>query len=129
MKTLLIGLIALLLPGCATQTQVSTPDPFLALEAYHRALSNGDVPTAYAFLGDQLKQRMTYETFERFYKRHRRVMTNEAASLVAKARDQKPTEEAWVSVGDTEVHLVQTAQGWRLTAPMGSVEEEKAPSP
>jgi hypothetical protein len=129
MKHLLIGLIALLLPGCATQTHVSTPNPFVALEAYHRALINGDAPTAYAFLGDKFQQRMTYETFERFYKRHRRVMTNEAASLISRARDQKAVEEAWVSVGETEVRLIRTPKGWRLTAPVGSIKKGDTTSP
>ena len=121
-------LIASLWTGCVTAPKAPEPDPMAALEGYERALQNEEAAEAYAYLAPTLRRELSFESFKRFFERHKEAMVVEAKRLVRLAEQDLGTREAWVKIGDHRAHLVRSDKGWLLTAPIGTVlEGHKAP--
>jgi hypothetical protein len=121
-------LIASLWTGCVTFPAAPEPDPMAALKGYERALQEGQAAEAYAYLDPSLQRGMSFESFKRFFERHKEAMVSEAMRLVRQAEHNPGTQEAWVKIGDLRAHLVRSEKGWRLTAPIGTVlKGHKAP--
>jgi hypothetical protein len=116
-------LIASLWAACVTVPKAPEPDPMAALEGYESALQKGETAEAYAYLAPSLRQDLSFESFKRFFERHKEAMVSEARRLVRLAEQDLGTQEAWVKIGNHRAHLVRTGNGWRLTAPIGTVIE------
>ncbi len=128
MKVLFIALTALCMTACATPTPRSEPKPIEAFQAYQQSLVNGDLRSAYGFLGQEAKKSLSLKAFERLYEKHGDAMKLEAAKVLERLREQSPLEEVWISVGKHQAHLVRTKSGWRLTGVLGTVPHgEEAP--
>ena len=80
-----------------------------------QALMEGDVQTAYQFLGENIRSSLSVQAFERLYSKHGNAMQKEAMMLLAGMQEAVQKDEVWVSLGEHRAHLVRTKDGWRLT--------------
>ena len=100
---------------CVTPAPQAVPKPIDAFQGYTQALMEGDVQTAYQFLGENIRSSLSVQAFERLYSKHGNAMQKEAMMLLAGMQEAVQKDEVWVSLGEHRAHLVRTKDGWRLT--------------
>lgn len=111
---------ALALGGCPHEVRAPEPDPALAVVAYRDALVAGRVEAAFALIHPDAREGMDLAAFRAFDARYHEALVEQAERLVAAARAGTPEQRATVRTAAGESSLVLTADGWRLTMPVGA---------
>lgn len=123
MKASIIVISILASAACAPVQSPTVPEPIKAFEGYSRSLAQGDLQSAYTFLGPEYTDNLPFDAFERLFERHGDAMKREAAALLQAMGASAPREEVWVTLGNQKVRLIRTQRGWRLTDTMKSSDQ------
>ncbi len=116
--------LAVSLGGCPdARTRAPEPDPAAAVVAYRDALAQGRPADAFALIHPSAREGLDLEGFQALYRRHRDTLIAQAEGLVARVGRSAPRERATVAVGRGVAQLVRTREGWRLSRPVGGVDE------
>lgn len=108
-------LVSSTLAGCAGPAQrAPDPDPAEVVRAYHRALHEGRPDQAWALLDTAARDGLDEAGFVELYARQREALVAQAEALVAVVDAAPAAETAQVLVGDVELTLVRSRDGWQV---------------